>query len=114
MGYSFGGYSTLGLIVQTNRFKAAVMKTDWGVFGLAGFGQKWCGLRTFGTGTRDSSDGWNSVEFRDIPENFNLRLKKGRNSLFDHPRSEDVAVASFLGDEVFVALRSQARRIREV
>lgn len=114
MGQSFGGYSTLALIVQTKRFKAA-LEAD-GMGDLLGFyGEMSKSGTAFGTSVEEHGQGlmggtpW---EFRDrYAENSPiLYLKRTETPLLIVHGSEDIAVAPFLGDELFVAMRRLGKR----
>jgi dipeptidyl aminopeptidase/acylaminoacyl peptidase len=109
MGQSFGGYSTLGLIVQTKRFKAAVEADGMGdLFGM--YGEMTKSGTAFGTSVDEhgqGSMGGTPWEFRDrYAENSPVfYLNRSDTPLLIVHGSEDIAVAPFLGDELFVALR---------
>lgn len=113
MGHSGGGYSTLSLITQTKRFKAAVEVSGYGdlvgsygmmrsdgsaslymtVETLLGEGGPWQNPRTF-------------VESSPI-----FHLDRITTPLLILHGSKDGDVASFLGDEMFVDLRKLGKRV---
>jgi dipeptidyl aminopeptidase/acylaminoacyl peptidase len=115
MGHSFGGYSTLGLIVQTNRFKAAVDEDGLGdIFGLYGeLGKSGVAYGLSGPEHGQFLMGGTPWEFRDryLENSPIFYLDRVETPLLITHGSEDVAVASFLGDEVFVALRRLGKRV---
>jgi dipeptidyl aminopeptidase/acylaminoacyl peptidase len=115
MGESFGGYTTLSLIVQTTRFKAAVS--------LAGMGDL-VGLYGEMDHTGDSSAvgllesgqikmGGTPWEFRDryIENSPVFYLDRVQTPLLIIHGSEDTAVAPFLADQIFVGLRRQHKEV---
>jgi dipeptidyl aminopeptidase/acylaminoacyl peptidase len=115
MGQSFGGYSTLGLIVQTKRFKAAVEADGPGdLFGF--YGEMGKSGTAYGTSVIEHGQvlmGGTPWDFRDrYAENSPIfYLNRTETPLLIVHGSDDVAVASFLGDELFVALRRLGKRV---
>jgi len=114
MGESFGGYTTLSLIVQTTRFRAAVsLAGDGNLLGL--YGEMDNAGGTFGVGILESGQGmmagtpWESRD-RYIENSPFFYLDRVQTPLLIIHGSEDTAVAPFLADEVFVGLR----RLRKV
>jgi dipeptidyl aminopeptidase/acylaminoacyl peptidase len=109
MGQSFGGYSTLGLITQTTRFKAAV-EAD-GVGDLFGFyGEMAKSGAAYGASVTEHGQalmGGTPWELRDryIENSPLFYLDRADTPLLIVHGSEDIAVASFLGDQLYVALR---------
>ena len=109
MGHSFGGYCTLALIVQTRRFKAAVEADGMGdLFGL--YGEMSKSGTAYGASVVEHGQvlmGGTPWEFRDrYAENSPIfYLDRIETPLLLVHGSEDIAVAPFLGDEVFVGLR---------
>jgi dipeptidyl aminopeptidase/acylaminoacyl peptidase len=114
MGSSYGGYSVLSLLVQTNRFRAAVetsgfaeipglygeMKEDGSAFGLlAEHGQELMG------GTL-----W---EFRDryIENSPLFFLDRVETPLLIVHGEQDSGVGVFLGDQIFVSLRRLGKEV---
>ena len=115
MGQSFGGYSTLSLIVQTKRFKAAVEADGPGdLFGFYGEMDK-SGI-AYGTAVIEHGQvlmGGTPWDFHDrYTENSPIfYLNRTETPLLIVHGSKDPAVASFLGDELFVALRRLGKRV---
>lgn len=109
MGQSFGGYGTLSLIVQTSRFRAAIMRAGFGnLIGI--YGEMGKDGSAYGIGVIE--DG--SARMRGSPWEFRERflenspifyLDKVQTPLFIVHGTEDTAAAPFLADEVFVGLR---------
>src|SRR5712692_9678839 len=56
MGHSYGGYSTLALIVQTNRFKAALAADGMGDL-ISAYGQMSPEGTTYGIGVIEAGQG---------------------------------------------------------
>jgi dipeptidyl aminopeptidase/acylaminoacyl peptidase len=115
MGHSYGGYSTLSLIVQTTRFKAAVEAAGPGdIFGLygemdgAGFGYG-SAIAEQGQGLMGGSP-W---EFRNryIENSPIFYLDRIDTPVLIVHGSRDSAVAAFLGDEIFVGLRRLGKEV---
>jgi dipeptidyl aminopeptidase/acylaminoacyl peptidase len=109
MGHSNGGYGTLALIVQTTRFKAAVVLDGTGDL-LSFFGQ----MRKDGTayGTSIVEHGQNALggtpwEVRDrfIENSPFFYLDRIQTPVLLVHGSKDTAVAPFLADQIFVGLR---------
>src|ERR1700693_1326635 len=115
MGHSFGGYSTLSLIVMTNRFKAAIEAS--GIGDLVGYyGQMGKDGAAFGISVAEEGQG----SMRGTP--WTVRDRYIANSpVFDFDRvetpllivhgSDDDVVAPFLADEVFVDLRRLGKEV---
>lgn len=109
MGHSNGGFSTLGLIVQTNRFKAA-MEVD-GPGNLMGlYGEMDDSGASFGSSLLEYGlDGLGGTpwQFRQryIENSPVFYLDRVATPLLIVHGAEDRSVAPFLGDEIFVALR---------
>lgn len=108
MGQSNGGYSTLGLIVQTKRFKAAVDLDGWGDH-IAHYGQMDKDGGAFGTSLEHGQDamGGSVWEFREryIENSPLFYLDKIETPVLVVHGGADSTVAPFLGDEIFVGLR---------
>lgn len=115
MGRSYGGYSTLSLLVQTRRFKAAVDVDGYGDL-LSAYGQMGSDGTAFLQSTSEEGQGlmggtpW---AFRDryIENSPIFYLDRVETPLLIIHGSNDDAVASFLGDEVFVALRRLGKQV---
>ena len=107
MGHSNGGYSTLALITQTTRFKAAVMRAGMGNF-LSFYGQLGRDGTHYGVGVAESAMGmgnpWDSRS-RYLENSPVLYLDRVETPLLIVHGSEDDAVAVHLAEEVFVDLR---------
>jgi dipeptidyl aminopeptidase/acylaminoacyl peptidase len=109
MGTSYGGYSTLALIVQTTRFKAAIshagMGNLLGIYGMmtdTGTSAKG-GLIEGGQG-RMGGTPWEYRE-RYIENSPIFFLDRIQTPLLIAHGTSDNTVAPFLADEVFVGLR---------
>lgn len=115
IGHSYGGYSVLALLVQTNRFQAAVEMDGLGDL-VAGYGEM----------DKDGSSYLSSVEehgqglMGGNPWQFRLRylenspttyLERIETPLLIIHGAEDTSVAPFLGDEIFVGLRSMGKEV---
>jgi dipeptidyl aminopeptidase/acylaminoacyl peptidase len=115
MGHSYGGYSTLGLIVQTNRFKAAIEADGMGDL-ISAYGQMGKDGTAFQTSVIEEGQGlmggslWQFRE-RFIENSPIFYLDRVETPLLIVHGSEDTAVAAFLGDEVFVALRRLGKKV---
>lgn len=116
MGHSNGGYSTLGLIVQTTRFKAA-MEAD-GMADLIGhYGEMDQSGTAFGTSNlehgQDALGGtpW-EVRERYIENSPVFYLDRVETPLMIVQGSKDLAVPAFLADEVFVDLRRLGKEVQ--
>ena len=109
MGHSYGGYSTLSLIVQTTRFKAAVVADGTGDL-VAGYGEMDKDGSTYFVSILENGQGlmggapWQYRE-RYIDNSPIFYLDRVETPLLIVHGAEDKAVASFLGDEIFVGLR---------
>jgi dipeptidyl aminopeptidase/acylaminoacyl peptidase len=115
MGHSNGGYGVLGLIVQTDRFKAAVamdgtpnMVAEYTAMDKSG--------HAFGSTLLENGQnklGGTLWQARDrYVENSPLfYLDRVKTPLLVVHGSEDIAVPAFLGDEVFVALRRLGKEV---
>lgn len=115
MGRSYGGYSTLALISQTRRFKAAVDIDGYGSM-LGAYGQMDGDGTAFLQSTSEQGQGlmggtpW---EFRDryIENSPFFYFDRVDTPLLIIHGSNDDAVESTLGDEVFVALRRLGKQV---
>jgi dipeptidyl aminopeptidase/acylaminoacyl peptidase len=115
MGRSYGGYSTLSLLVQTTRFKAAV---SWaGVFNL---------FASYGLMTRDGLSGWTDWaeksqgrmggtpwEYREryIENSPIFYLDRVQTPLMLGHGSIDLPTPSYHSEEVFVGLRRLGKQV---
>lgn len=117
MGHSYGGYSTLSLMVQTKRFKAAVA-TD-GMADLIGlYGEMDRNGVAFGTSSETGQElvGGNPWQHRDryVENSPAFYLDRIETPLLLAHGTEDSTFASFLGDQVFVGLRRLGRVVEYV
>jgi len=109
MGHSYGGYSTMSLIVQAKRFKAAIeadgtadLFGDYGTMNVDG--------SAFGTAIQEHGQGlmggtpW-EVRERYIENSPIFFLDRVETPLLIVHGSKDTTVAPFLGDQIFVGLR---------
>ena len=117
MGHSYGGYSTLSLIVQTTRFKAAVEMDGMGDY-MAFYGEMNGDGTAIGTAMSEQSQrlGWmggTPWQFRDryISNSPVFYLDKVETPLLIVHGANDRTVAPFLGDEVFVGLRRLGKEV---
>jgi dipeptidyl aminopeptidase/acylaminoacyl peptidase len=113
MGHSNGGYSTLALITQTTRFKAAVMRAGMGNF-LSFYGELGRDGTHYGVGVAESAMGmgtpWDSRS-RYLENSPVLYLDRVQTPLLIVHGTEDDAVAVFLAEEVFVDLRRLGKEV---
>jgi dipeptidyl aminopeptidase/acylaminoacyl peptidase len=115
MGHSYGGYSTLSLIVQTKRFKAA-MDVD-GLADLIGaYGAMQEGGAAFGTSIAEQGQGlmggtpWQFLK-RYLENSPIFYLDRVETPLLIVHGASDTTVPPFLGDEVFVGLRRLGKKV---
>lgn len=109
MGHSFGGFTTLSLIVQTNRFKAA-LSADGYSDAFTIYSQMRKDGSAFATSITEGGQGklggtpW---QFRDryIENSPYFYLDRVETPLLLVHGGADVIVDPFLGDQTFVALR---------
>jgi dipeptidyl aminopeptidase/acylaminoacyl peptidase len=113
MGTSYGGYSTLSMLVQTTRFKAAVM--DVGIGSLTGhYGVMLKNGTAFGVGWAEEGQGrmggppWQFPE-RYVQNSPLFYLDKVQTPLLISQGGMDIS--PFLSDEVFVGLRRLGRKV---
>jgi dipeptidyl aminopeptidase/acylaminoacyl peptidase len=118
MGHSFGGYSTLSLIVQTNRFRAAIEASGLGDL-VGGYGAMRQDGTAFGISIEEQGPGsmggtpW-EVRDRYIANSPVYYFDRIKTPLLMLQGTEDPAVAVFLGDEVFVDLRRLGKEVEYV
>jgi dipeptidyl aminopeptidase/acylaminoacyl peptidase len=109
MGHSYGGYATLALIVQTGRFKAAISIA--GVSDLIGsYGEMGDDASAYGVAIAERGQeamGGTPWERREsyIENSPFFYFDRIQTPLLIVQGSRDTAVAPFLGDQIFVALR---------
>ena len=114
-GHSYGGYSTLCLIAQSPRFKAAVMRAGMGNM-IGQYGQLAPDGTNYGLAWSESGQGrmggtpW---EFRDryIENSPFLYLDRVKTPLLIIHGGKDDAVPPYLADEVFSGLRRLGREV---
>jgi dipeptidyl aminopeptidase/acylaminoacyl peptidase len=115
MGHSYGGYSTLSLIAQTKRFKAAVECNGYGDL-MAQYGEMAADGTAFGTSIGETGQalmGGTPWQYRArYVENSPISyLDRVETPLLIVHGADDAVVASFLGDEVFVGLRRLGKTV---
>jgi dipeptidyl aminopeptidase/acylaminoacyl peptidase len=115
MGHSNGGYSTLALIVQTKRFKAAIEVDGMGDL-LGDYGQMNKAGSAFAISTLEHAQdamGGTPWEFRDryIENSPSFYLDRVETPLLIAHGSEDSTVPPFLADQVFVGLRRLGKEV---
>jgi dipeptidyl aminopeptidase/acylaminoacyl peptidase len=113
MGHSNGGYSTLALITQTTRFKAAIMRAGMGDF-VSFYGELGKDGSHYGLGVAEGAFGmgtpWNS-RARYLENSPVLYLDRVETPLLIVHGSNDSAVAVFLAEEVFVDLQRLGKEV---
>jgi dipeptidyl aminopeptidase/acylaminoacyl peptidase len=115
MGHSFGGYSTLSIISETTRFRAAV---DSGGFGdlPAYYGEMDASGAAFGTGVLEdgiASMGGTPWKFREryLENSPVFYLDRVGTPLLIVHGATDTAVDPYLAEEIFVDLRRLGKRV---
>jgi dipeptidyl aminopeptidase/acylaminoacyl peptidase len=109
MGHSFGGYSTLSLIVQTTRFSAAIEASGFADI-VGDYGEMKKDGTAFAISTEEQGRGsmggspWD-VRDRYIANSPVFFFDRIQTPLLIIQGAEDPVVAPYLGDEVFVDLR---------
>ena len=115
MGSSYGGYSTLALIVQTTRFKAAVMHAGYGnLIGDYGEMSKEGAARSITLAENGQNRiGGTPWQYRDrfIENSPVFYLDRVQTPLLISHGTKDVNVPSFLADEIFVGLRRLGKEV---
>jgi len=113
MGISYGGYSTLSMLVQTPRFKAAVM--DVGIANLSGYyGLMLKNGNAFGVGWAEEGQGrmggppWQFPD-RYVQNSPLFYLDKVQTPLLINQGGMDIS--PFLSDEIFVGLRRLGKKV---
>ena len=113
MGTSYGGYSTLALIVQSTRFKAAVMDVGFGNLSSM-YGAMLKNGRASGVGWAEDGQGrmggppWQFPD-RYIQNSPAFFLNKVETPLLISQGGMDVS--PFLADEIFVGLRRLGKKV---
>jgi dipeptidyl aminopeptidase/acylaminoacyl peptidase len=114
-GHSYGGYSTLALIVQTKRFKAAVEIDGTGSL-LSEYGEMDKNGEAFGVSHAEQGQGlmggtpWQFRE-RYIENSPYFYLDRVESPLLIVQGAEDTTVAPFLADELYVGLRRLGKEV---
>ena len=115
MGSSYGGYSTLALIVQTTRFKAAVVHAGYGnLIGDYGEMSKEGAARSITLAENGQNRiGGTPWQYRDrfIENSPVFYLDRVQTPLLISHGSKDTNVPSFLADEIFVGLRRLGKEV---
>jgi dipeptidyl aminopeptidase/acylaminoacyl peptidase len=115
IGHSFGGYSTLSLIVETTRFKAAIEASGFADL-IGNYGAMRRDGTAFGISIEEQGPGslggepW-EVRDRYIANSPVFYFDRIETPLLVVQGTEDTTVASFLGDEVFVDLRRLGKQV---
>jgi dipeptidyl aminopeptidase/acylaminoacyl peptidase len=108
-GHSYGGYSTLALIVQSKRFKAAVMRAGMGDM-ISQYGQLAPDGTNYGLAWAESGQGrmggspWEH-RYRYLENSPFFYLDRVETPLLIIHGSKDDAVPVYLADQVFTGLR---------
>jgi dipeptidyl aminopeptidase/acylaminoacyl peptidase len=118
MGHSYGGYSTLALIVQSPRFKAAVMRAGMGDL-ISGYGQLAPDGTNYGLAWAEKGQGrmgGSPWEFREryLENSPIFYLDRVQTPLLIIHGSKDDAVPVYLADEVFTGLRRLGKAVTYV
>ncbi|HJY37642.1 MAG TPA: prolyl oligopeptidase family serine peptidase [Steroidobacteraceae bacterium] len=114
-GHSYGGYSVLSLLVQSPRFKAAVMRAGMGDL-IAGYGQLAHDGTNYGLAWAESGQGrmggspWDYRE-RYIENSPIFYLDRVQTPLLIIHGDQDDAVPVYLADEVFTGLRRLGKAV---
>jgi len=114
-GHSYGGYSVLSLLVQSPRFKAAVMRAGMGDL-IAGYGQLAHDGTNYGLAWAESGQGrmggspWDYRE-RYIENSPIFYLDRVQTPLLIVHGDQDDAVPVYLADEVFTGLRRLGKAV---
>jgi dipeptidyl aminopeptidase/acylaminoacyl peptidase len=115
IGASLGGYGTLSLIVQSRRFKAAVMHSGLGDL-ISGFGEMSADGSSYLVGVLEENrqtqlgTPWTSRD-RYIENSPVFHLDRVETPLLILHGSQDFAVEPFLSEEVFVDLRHLGKTV---
>ena len=116
IGHSYGGYSTLALLTQTTRFKGAIEVDGFSDLGTV-YGEMNKDGSAYFTPLGESKGprgmGGTPWEFREryIENSPYFFLDQLETPLLIVHGSNDLAVAPFLGDQLFVALRRLGREV---
>ncbi|MGH7357282.1 MAG: prolyl oligopeptidase family serine peptidase, partial [Candidatus Rokuibacteriota bacterium] len=115
MGHSYGAYSTLALVAQSRRFKAAVVRAGMGDL-LGGYGQLSPDGTNYGLAWSESGQGrmgGSPWEFREryLDNSPFLYLDRVRTPLLLIHGDSDDAVPPFLADQIFTGLRRLGKTV---
>jgi dipeptidyl aminopeptidase/acylaminoacyl peptidase len=116
MGHSFGGYSALSIVSQTNRFKAAVVASGFGDT-FAEYGSMEKDGAAFGISIQEQGPGsmggtpW-QVRERYIENSPALYLDRVSTPVLVIHGEDDRTVPAFLADQVFVGLRRLGKEVQ--
>src|SRR5262249_9197708 len=114
-GHSYGGYSTLALLAQTDRCKAAMMSAGFGNL-LSLYGVLNPGGDSFGVFYRESGHGgkagppWQRAQ-RYVDNSPPFRTERVTTPLLIVHGARDATVPAAQAEEVFVALRRLGREV---
>jgi dipeptidyl aminopeptidase/acylaminoacyl peptidase len=115
MGISNGGYSTMALITQTKRFRAAIELAGNADL-ISHYGQMDSSGTSFGTSLERGFDVMEGSpwEFRDryIENSPVFYLDRVETPLLIVHGSADPTVAAFLGDQIFVGMRRLGKEVQ--
>jgi dipeptidyl aminopeptidase/acylaminoacyl peptidase len=113
IGHSQGGYASLVLITQTTRFKGAVEIAGWsdfvGMFGI--MNDDGTGFQYGQTERQLGGTPW-QIPTRYVQNSPLFLFDRVETPLLAVHGSRDDAIAGFLGDEIFVALRRLGKRVQ--
>jgi dipeptidyl aminopeptidase/acylaminoacyl peptidase len=117
MGHSWGGYTVLSLIVQTTRFKAAIMRAGYGniisMYGAMGKNGSPRGQALYEKDAGHLGLGGTLWQFRDryVENSPVFYLDKVETPLLIIHGSSDIDAAVHLADETFVDLRRLGKKV---
>ncbi len=115
MGHSYGSYSTLSLIVQTKRFKAALAADGFGNL-ISAYGQMDAQGGALSTSILEAGPGGMGGPPWEFPQRYIQNspffyLDRVETPLLIVHGTQDRTVAPFLGDELFVGLRRLGKTV---
>jgi dipeptidyl aminopeptidase/acylaminoacyl peptidase len=115
IGHSYGGYSALSLLVQTTRFKAAISIAGGGDL-LSLYGEMGSDGTAYGIALTEHGQGamggtpWERRD-RFIENSPIFYFDRIQTPLLIVQGTDDTAVAPFIGDQTFVALRRLGKEV---